>query len=593
MKKFINFLILLMLISIIPSQVHADSDLTVKSWFLKAEILENGDLAVVEDISYSFNSDFNGIYRDIVLEGHDGVEDLKIYLFQGADKIEFKEDPAAKKGQEGVYKLEKDKSSLNMMIFSPSKNEEKTFSFQYTIKNLVKLHEDIGEFYYKFIGRENETPVEDFQANIYLPQFDQDKIKIFAHGPSQGTINFVDENHIFMELGGLEAGRFIEARILFPKNYVPLASRQGNSSLDKILNEERALIEKIKEDNLIREKRKSTFNNISSALSLISLLVFGFLLKIFRRGSSLEESLTNPRPDDISPAELSVFMGYSISTRTFLATLFDLARKGQLTIEEIEVEKKKWRKTSLEKEFAFNKKANFDQLDEFESFFLDWIFNDMGDGIRVTTLDMERYRENNSREYYKKYRELSKIIEERLEQRNYYDKKGKKFGLIFIVSSVLLVIYSIVGLSFGALSSIATLLLGIGLFIYAIVLVQRPTDKGYLQKIIWKNFKKDFTQTQTINYLDREKVLIYAIALGLAMKDLEEYRNSIASSYYPMYWGNYFFMQNAQGGSQLEDKFNQGFQGSAGTTTGSSIGGGGGFTGGGGGGAGGGGTGGF
>lgn len=127
----------------------------------------------------------------------------------------------------------------------------------------------------------------------------------------------------------------------------------------------------------------------------------------------------------------------------------------------------------------------------------------------------------------------------------------------------------------------------------SIAMGTRKSDKGFIQHGLWKSFMKEMNVFQDLNVdIPTDKYLIYAIALGITMEKMNEYRESVAYSYYPMYWGAFYYASlNKGGGSKFEDSFNSSFYGSTGasSSTSSSIGGGGGFSGGGGGGAGGGG----
>lgn len=72
------------------------------------------------------------------------------------------------------------------MIFSPAKDETKTFRIEYVLKNVAIAHTDIGELYYQLIGESNTERIDYFEAAIHLPEINKDDVKIFAHGPLNG-----------------------------------------------------------------------------------------------------------------------------------------------------------------------------------------------------------------------------------------------------------------------------------------------------------------------------------------------------------------------------------------------------------------------
>lgn len=150
---------------------------------------------------------------------------------------------------------------------------------------------------------------------------------------------------------------------------------------------------------------------------------------------------------------------------------------------------------------------------------------------------------------------------------------------------------------FNGLYGLLGLAISVIIFVLGIILAARKSDKGYIQHKLWKDFQKEFENYSEYDIgVPKDKVLIYAVALGFSMKDLDKDRRAYGTDYYPMYWGFWYFNSlNRKGGSDFEDRLNHSFYGSSSTTssTSTNFGGGGGFSGGGGGGAGGGGSGGF
>lgn len=594
LKKRVFCLLFVLLLTIIvssPASFAAD-DLNIDRWIVDAYVNENGDLEISEDITFNFDSNFNGVYRDIVLEKIDSVEDLSIYEMIGGEENSYKEVNEAKKGDKDVFTRKKEKKNLQLQIFSPSSDEKKTFRLNYLLENVAIKHSDTGEVYYKFLGKENETHIDYFAINLHLPNFERNKINIFAHGPSQGKIYFSDDK-IKSEIRDVNPDEFIENRILFPNEYIPLSENTGSGDFNSIIEEEKLLAKEKEAEIEKKEKRSSLLTKISIYFSLFITSIVFFTFYKFRRNKDIFENMTSPYPDDITPAELSLFMNKAVSPRAFLASLFYLSSKDYIEIKDIEDEN-----GDTSNEYIFIKKENTRaSLTSAESFLLDWIFNDIGDGKSLTTLDLEKYRKKNYKDFYTSQREWNKLVKKDLQMRNYYDERTKPFSVLLIVLSIVGFVIGIVSLAFESLYGLIPLILAIFILIYGVLLLYKTNDKGYIQYSLWRDFKKEFKDHgNKVVDINNDKALIYALALELAMKDLNSFRNSIASSYYPVGWGYLYFLTNKNGGSRFEDTFNHSFYGSSQSTSSTStgsFGGGGGFTGGGGGGAGGGGAGGF
>lgn len=597
MKKYIIFTLIFILV-LLPMNVFAEESLSISRWVVASELMENGDLQIIEDLTFVFNDEFNGVFRDIVLQGTDGIADIELYEVVDGTEKPFTLNQKAKKGDRNVYSFEEDNNSINLMIFSPSKEEEKTFRIKYTLLNVAVMHNDTGEFYYKYLGEENETPIDYFSANLTFSEFHKENIKIFAHGPLNGTINFVDDNSIKLEVVDVPNRTYIEARVLYPKEYTPLSNNTGNSSFNGIMEEEASYIRKLEEQQQIKEANKGIFNKISIALIALGAIILGLFLKLTKRNPDIYNSMNSLYPKDISPAELNLFMNQYVDTRGLLATIFDLARREYLEINEIDAAADNKKKSHKKEDFIFTRKNKTDgDLLEHEKYLIDWLFNNIGNGSSVSTLDIENYRTKKMMDFNKKQAEWTKLVKERLGSRGYFEQKFKGIGLLFILLSIVGFTIGIISLIFEGLYGIGAIVVASIIFVFSIILMNRKSDEGYIQYGLWKDFKKEFNNYKDLDIgIPKDLTLIYAVALGLSMKNLEEYRRGYGNDYYPMYWGYWYFIHsNRKGGSAFEDRLNNSFYGYTGTSNpnSTSFGGGGGFTGGGGGGAGGGGAGGF
>ncbi|TJX15363.1 DUF2207 domain-containing protein [Tissierella creatinini] len=591
-------LILILIFIVAPINVHAEESLEISNWIVSSKLLENGNLQIIEDITYDFNDEFNGVYRDINLEGMDGIGDYKIYEVTSGDSIEYLNDQDAKIGDAHVFSYNMENSTIRFMIYSPSRYVEKTFRLSYTLKNVAVIHEDTGELYFKYLGDENQTFIHNFSASLKLPQMDREAIKIFGHGPLNGTINFTDDNLIKLDVSQVPPLTFIEARILYPKEYTPMAMRLGESNINAILDEEASFLQEIEQESLRRQERKILLNKISLAITVLGAAITGFFIILIRRDKEIDTNL-NHYPEEISPAELNRFMTGYMNSRGLMATLFDLARREYITIDELNKDDKNLSKKELKyKDYEFERtnKNDGDLLDH-ERYILDWLFNEVGNGNRVSTYDIDILRKKETLSFNKNQTKWSKLVKEQLKSRGYTDSKSTKIGIVFILISIPLIIISIISLVFGGLYGILASVISLMILIFGSILAARKSDKGYIQYKLWKDFKKEFENYSEFDIgIPKDKVLIYAVALGFSMKDLDKNRLTFGTDYYPMYWGPWYFNSiNKKGGSGFEDRLNRSFYGNASTSsaTSTNFGGGGGFSGGGGGGAGGGGSGGF
>ena len=599
MKKIILLLCIILIFSITTTTVFADDNLNINRNIVESVLLENGDLKISQDITYEFKDKFNGVYWNIGLRDTDGITDIKVYELVNGSEVQYIQNVEPKKGDNGLFKYTETENNLELMIFSPSKNETKTFRLEYVLKNVAIRHGDTGELYYQFLGKGNEERINYFSATIELPAIDKDLVKIFAHGPLNGQIHFTENNTVKLEVEEVSNNTYIEARIFFPLEYIPTSTKTGTSDLGSLIDEELSYIKNIEEKEARAEKTKGILNNISGILSIIGAALVYFFFNKFKREPSVYDRMDSLVPEDISPAELKLFMNSFLDGRSIIATIFDLSRREFIRIDSIEsVEEPKKSMFGGTKEiqekysFIRTNKSSIELLPH-ESFFMDWIFDEIGDGNIVTTIDIDHNRRKKASAFYKSNTKWTNLVKEDLKRRNYNDENSKRYVAYLLIPAVLFLLIGAISMVSGGFIGLVLIFLSLGMFVMSIATATRKSDKGFIQYELWKSFMKEMSVFENLDVdIPTDKYLIYAIALGITMKKMDEYRESVAYGYYPMYWGSFYYASlNKSGGSKFEDSLNSSFYGAIGTSTStsSSVGGGGGFSGGGGGGAGGGG----
>ena len=105
LKNKLLIVIIALLILFSPIDVFADEDLIISSWLVEAELKEDGSLAIIKDVTYDFNSSFNGIYMDIILDDMMEIKDLQVFELESGQEIEYSQDQRAK-GQSQVYSMD-------------------------------------------------------------------------------------------------------------------------------------------------------------------------------------------------------------------------------------------------------------------------------------------------------------------------------------------------------------------------------------------------------------------------------------------------------------------------------------------------------
>ncbi len=595
MRRYIKSLLILFVatLSIIcfPKYASAEEDLQITDWLVDADLQQNGDLVISEDITFEFNEKFNGVYRDIVIDKTDGISDIEVAMINGASILEYLQVTKAKNGEQGVYILEEKNNKIIIKIFSPSKDEIKTFRLSYVVNNLATKYKDTGELYYKFLGNENKTPINNFVVNISLPSEDNsNKIKIFAHGPLNGKIDKINEKHYRLRVDKVSSRTFIEGRLLFPVDYIAESGNiQNINRYQDIIDEEAALQTKIEQDRQKREATRSMLNKITLAFTSISILAFVIVLYQCRRNMNKEILNIEFRdiPEDCTPAVATYLTGMFVDSNVIFATILDLFRKGYIRIsgqdESFDIIKNE--------HFVFYKTRDIDSsLSSHERYFMYWLFDVMGNGEELGTNDINYYNKHSGTKFYESLAKWKKKIKENVIKLGYRDNSKSKQGTLLILLSLAGIVLGIVTAAFGSIYALMNFAAGIVLLIYGISLFYRLSDKGYMQYKKWMSFKKymmksnpELSKEDALNSLD--PTLIYALSLNAVNKKrLAAYSDG---DYATTSWVFWYLLYTGDSKNSFNRSINNSFVSSISSSSG------GGFSSGGGGGAGGGGAGGF
>ncbi|WP_051541919.1 DUF2207 domain-containing protein [Clostridium lundense] len=608
MRNFIRTLTLFFILTfILNTNVEAKGSIEITNWNVKCDVVEDGSIIINEYITFKFSGNFNGVYREIVTTDTSGIDDLKV-IEKGTntDRL-FKKVDKGQEGKSGIYETNQFNDNVSIKIYSPSKDGEKTFNIVYKVKNICKKYNDVGELYYNFLGKENKTYIDNFNVNINFPYaFQKDRVKIFAHGPLNGVIKFVNNNAINLNVSNVSENNLVAARIVFPKDYI----KSSNNIINKdgyaqIMEEEKYYINRIKEDEARKEESRKKGKYASVIVSLLGIYIILASKKRYKEKDVLEINEIDMLPSECTPAVLSQFYNLSIDSKALLATILDLNRKGYFKIEEIPIEepneKTSWGKIKDKpKNYNITKVKDDELLLEHEKYFIKWIIDRIGDAYSVTTENIKEYSKKNSGDFVQAYNEWTNLVKEETKKRGYFDLKSADYGVTMVGLSIVMIIISIALMVFSGLYGLMAMtpyIILIGICINK--LIYKKTDYGIKEYKRWRNFKESILKKDKeylFHMYPMDRYFVYSLVLGIEDKKINEFKDVIDNIYhndgynYYGYGWLYFYSGMYNGKTGLND-FNTSINSSF-NVSGPSVGGGGGFSSGGGG-AGGGGAGGF
>ncbi|MFA5407464.1 MAG: DUF2207 domain-containing protein [Bacilli bacterium] len=482
------------------------------------------------------NGSFNGYGRDLYYKGNYALYDASSLVLQRVCELDtsqkglftniednlicFTEDDYATLGDSYVYTKADYTSSLSLKMFDYTVSSTKIFYIEYLLTDVVVIHNDVAELYWTFIGENFVDDMAEVNITINLPSEASD-LRVWAHGALNGNLAKEGNNKIVATVTDLYANNLVDIRATFDKNIVPFGSKiSDDEALPSILEEEQ-----IRADQANKERETAKLIN-NGVLLLNGLWIIGAVvlaIYIYRKYDKEHTSNFNLEyyrdlPAEYGPEVLEYLLKKRITTVSLSAVILNIISKKGFAVKE-ELSKKD------KKEYTLVKKDDpKEALTEEETYIVDWLINDLGDGKEVSLKAIKGVSstETSAKEFVKKYNKWLSLSNTKAEREKLFeDSVGIKVkGAIYAVLGFALTSLS---LSIGSFMTSITAIIALILFVYVLTFKQR-TIKGNDHFVKWQAFKKflldfgRFNEKELPEIALWEKYLVYATVFGIADK---------------------------------------------------------------------------
>ncbi len=558
-----GFLILTLLFSgVCTRKVQADNKkYSINRYDVNVDIQSNGDAVVRERITYQFSGKFNGVLRDIDTDRTDGIEGIRVFVEEGDQSRAFHQ--AKKKGR-NAYEMTRKDGLVKLKVYETSKDEGKTFRYEYRMRNVAEKYQDIGVFNRKVIDWNWDVPLNNIDITIRIPEgASKEDLKVFAHGPLTGESRIADERTFVFHVQEVSPGSFVETLAVFPPGLIPDAGRTYDETrLPAVLSNEKKLAE---EANAAREEareRQSRWKEEQKELrkkcarqkrirdGLLPFFVAAILAGAFSLIDFFTKYARGHRPEfqgdycrelpgDYPPAVMSYLMYQKrIRSRDIMATLLDLVRRKQITIRERKVEGGRlFKKSHVDYEISRVEEAGTEHLLAHEEFLLSWFIDKLGKKGILMLGDLKKITGKRSRalEFNGNFEKLQSMVQMEGKAQEFFSRNSwwenlKGSGKYALVATVLLVAGIAAAMQLrsgwgGAVAAVG----GIILFSMLLVAIMpKKTRYGAEQAAKWTAFRRfllHFSQMEKAeipSIVIWEHYLAYAVSLGIAKEVIEQ-----------------------------------------------------------------------
>ena len=365
----------------------------IESVDIETQIHTDGSLTISEVRTYQFKGSYSWADYSLPLGNLGPVTGFSVSEETRVYEASSSEDP-------GTYYTQVEDDKFYARWFFQSRNEIRSFTLRYRLENVVLVYRDTAEFYYQFAGSANQQEIGSVNVSIKLPQpAEFPKVRVWAHGPLHGTVA-IENGHIFLAVTPMPRHEFWESRVTFPTHWVPDVASGWAQRLDQIVQKEEEYAREANQRRATQEKREKLAEPIALGLSLLGVIVIGFLLSRYGRGFQVPYQLKidSEIPSDLHPTLVSyIYHGKQVYSSALAASLFNLACQGILSIEQAGEKPKWWQGGGSRFVFRLSRKNWFSQRDELHDFdndLIDFFFNKLAKGTDV--LSSKELREGGS-----------------------------------------------------------------------------------------------------------------------------------------------------------------------------------------------------
>lgn len=470
---------------------------------IEATMLPNGDVDVIEHVTYDFDGEFhNGTHP---IRPGEPYRLTNMLVTENGRPLPFEGAP------------------YDLAWHFDANDERRTFDISYRIEANTVMGSDVGEFYWQWVGREHPT-IGVVQVVLRVPG-DGDGVLVWGHGPLNGKV-FREGSSVYWEAESLAEGAFVEGRVAVPVALLAEAVPGTTPRLGSILAEEERFADEANRLRQEREERRDRWNGI--AVPIAALGWIAFLVVWFRWGKEppVPELEYVREPPDDPPAVVCALLRFgSVPPLAFAATVVDLAQRGHLEIEE-EVEDRFL--LSDKRSWSFRRTGDGDELRDWEARILDRLF---ADGDETTQAEFVKWGRDNAEEAKAFWDSFVSSVKAELDERRYIEKGRVLPFLLALVAAGVVIGLGVRAIAVEALLGIVTVVSGVVQLAF-IQIMRRRTRGGAQRTAEWdalRRFLVDFSQLgdAPVEHMELyERYLVYSVALdvsdevarGLAMR---------------------------------------------------------------------------
>ncbi len=525
------FAILSLFVIIQPAS--AEKRWSIQSVDIVARVDSAGYMMIEEKRAYKFHGKFSYAYYDLALDGLLDVDYIQV--LEDGEPYQLSDERTP-----GTFLIERDSKKIHLRWQFRGEarhvsGDIREFTLRFRVLGAVRVHRDVAELYYKFVGAGWDRASEKVRVTIQLPQeIHRDELRAWAHGPLHGNLVLQSGNLVEMSIDHLPRRQFWEGRVIFPAHYVSAAApalRDDRNAAPAILAQETHWAE---EANRQREEavahrqwqeanRAQYFSWLWLGLAA-GILFFLYMYQRFGRSLRNPEKRINSEPPAEMPPALANYTWHShhLNGGALLATLFDLARRNFLRVQQKSETAKNWlgfSSTKQEVAIIFDEeKIRFSagELLPYERELLEFLQTDLAQNRGQ--LGLEEIKKQ-ARKFHRFFSRWKKAVAQQAGKPKLYEAASVRASVITFSAWLILTAANVFAIRAMGDAAIPFAIVSLGLAPFSFFILRYTSENAKKRDRLqaFRDYLKRFPKTPKqhgATWQQVDQLLIYAVALG-------------------------------------------------------------------------------
>lgn len=502
---------------------HAqDRSVVGKRFDVDLTVHKDGNIDVVETLTIAFQGGpFSFGFRTVPLDRIERITDVRV--FEGdRERGERRFEQSSGEAPE-TFQTRIEGGDLNIRwYFSQTSDSTHTYVLKYIAQGAVRIYEGGDQVWWTAIGADHNYPIQASRVTVRLPEGVDEIHKWESYGVAAKAEVADPRTIVFTAQDTIRPGQRFEVRAQFPHGVVEAPPPAWQEGFDAQVAEQEG--ETLPEGVVAEDPFQTAVNLLAGFIGLFIAVagIVGLFILWYTRGRDapvplVAEYLPEP-PSDLPPGTAGTLLDETADMQDIIATLIDLARRGVITMKEIE--EKGFLGIGARHDFVFEKRDHAEILRTYEKTLLRELF-----GGRQT-VKLSSLKEK----FYTAVPELQDQLYDEVVDQGFFQRSPESTRRIYtLLGFVGIVVSFIIGVfALPAVGSFApaVLCIPLGLMVVSVGamifgrVMPRKTTKGSEAAARWQAFKRYLENIEDYTDLEEakgifDKYLPYAVAFGL------------------------------------------------------------------------------